>query len=383
MSTGQLHVRVRAYDREQAWAPAYVANELAGTRQAAQRHRHDATLRAAEATAATGDSGDTDRARLRAQAEQAAALADALDARVTELEAVDAARAHWYAHTAETRAAADRARAELSARQVADDPTAIEREVTADEWLDQHRAAVEAEDPHRPITDEHDLTDVIEARESDQRTARRRAHDAKGVNGVDVAAANTDRDNTPDRRHTSQDNAGDLVADATTRRAAPAAPKLAECTRRDNAAHVAPAATEMSDDLPGRRVLDHEPGPAPRDVRQEAADEPVRADGHDPDAVRVPSPRETTDSVRRAHRALAEMKQRQAIEDRRAADEARRRDDELARWNTDDHNAHAADHLGTSTASDHDREHLTEDANNSDATHDLTPVLEVTTADDY
>ena len=49
MSTGQLLVRVRAYEREKTWAPAYVANELAGTRQAADRHRHEATVRRAEA----------------------------------------------------------------------------------------------------------------------------------------------------------------------------------------------------------------------------------------------------------------------------------------------------------------------------------------------
>src|SRR4029453_15807294 len=79
MSTGQLHLRVRAYDREQAWAPAYVANELAGSRQAAQRHRNDATVRAAEATTASDDSN---RSRLQAEAQQAAALAEALDAGV-------------------------------------------------------------------------------------------------------------------------------------------------------------------------------------------------------------------------------------------------------------------------------------------------------------
>ena len=44
MSTGQLRVRIRAYEREKNWAPDYVANQLAGTRQAADKHRHDATL---------------------------------------------------------------------------------------------------------------------------------------------------------------------------------------------------------------------------------------------------------------------------------------------------------------------------------------------------
>ncbi|MGH3629419.1 MAG: MobF family relaxase, partial [Sciscionella sp.] len=35
LSDGQLRVRIRAHQREEAWAPRYVANELAGTRQAA------------------------------------------------------------------------------------------------------------------------------------------------------------------------------------------------------------------------------------------------------------------------------------------------------------------------------------------------------------
>src|SRR5206468_6908837 len=49
MSDGQLRARVRAYQREEAWAPDYVAPELSGTKQAAQRHRSTAQLRAAAA----------------------------------------------------------------------------------------------------------------------------------------------------------------------------------------------------------------------------------------------------------------------------------------------------------------------------------------------
>ena len=52
LSDGQLRTRIRAYEREVTWAPRYVANELAGTRQAAARQRELATLRAAEAVAA-------------------------------------------------------------------------------------------------------------------------------------------------------------------------------------------------------------------------------------------------------------------------------------------------------------------------------------------
>jgi hypothetical protein len=73
MSDGQLRVRVRAYGREEAWAPDYVAPELSGTRQAEQRHRTSAELRAAEAAA----SADAER---RTQLEREAAHTHALAA---------------------------------------------------------------------------------------------------------------------------------------------------------------------------------------------------------------------------------------------------------------------------------------------------------------
>ncbi|MCA1695658.1 MAG: TrwC relaxase, partial [Actinobacteria bacterium] len=43
MSDGQLRMRIRAYEREQLWAPDRVVNELANTRQAATTHRNHAT----------------------------------------------------------------------------------------------------------------------------------------------------------------------------------------------------------------------------------------------------------------------------------------------------------------------------------------------------
>ncbi len=70
MSVGQLRLRVRAYQREQAWAPRYVANELAATHQAAEQHRTTATLRTAEA--ATADEQPT-RDLLKEEAAQATA----------------------------------------------------------------------------------------------------------------------------------------------------------------------------------------------------------------------------------------------------------------------------------------------------------------------
>ncbi len=166
MSDGQLHVRVRAYQREKAWAPRYVANELGGTTQAVAQHRGTAALRAAEAASSTDAEA---RARLQREAADAAALADVLDARAAQLEAADADRAHWLAHTAETRAAADRAGMELSARRAADGRT--DEPVTAEEWLAEHAATQQAEDRHRPIRDDADLADIVTQREIDTRAA--------------------------------------------------------------------------------------------------------------------------------------------------------------------------------------------------------------------
>ena len=337
MSTGQLRVRIRAYDREQAWAPPYVANELAGTRQAADKHRQDAQVRRAEADAATNAGDDTTSAQRQCEAEDATALAAALDARAAELEHADEARAHWYAHTAETRTAADRARAELSVRAAAGAAGSDEQPaVTAEEWLAAHDAAVRAEDPHREITTEHDLADIAATREHDQRTAQPQLAD------TDSSGAHATADETGTARDTAR----------------------AE-----------------------RAVADLEPELAPRDIRQEAADEPDRDDGHNPDNVRVPSSEETAESVRRAQRALAELRHRQAIEEQRAVDEARERDDELARWHTDqpDHNttdvAHEPDGRSAGRSGDLSAGHDAE--TNDDTATDAGPVLEVTFPDDY
>jgi hypothetical protein len=253
MSTGQLRVRIRAYDREKVWAPDHVANQLAGTRQAADKHRHDATLW--DARAAATIEHDT-AARLRDEAAKSAALAKTLDDRASELAEADETRAAWYAHTAETRAAAERAAAELTNRQADQRPEPPP--VTAEEWLAAHDAAVRVEDHYRPITDHHDLTDVAEQRTRDQREA------------------------------------------------GPAQPP------------------------PGSA------GSAPRDIRQEAAEETDAdkraARDRAADAVRVPTADETAESVRRAQRALHELKYRQADDARHAEDEAR---DEASRWQAD------------------------------------------------
>jgi hypothetical protein len=147
LSNGQLRARVRAYDRELAAAPRYVANELAGTRQSAATHQQTAALRRAEADTLT-DPGE--RQRILDEAMQAAALAAVLNARADQLQQIDDARATWLAHTAQTRVQAELSKAELSARDADDDPN---EQVTAAEWKAAHDAAMDEEDAHREISE--------------------------------------------------------------------------------------------------------------------------------------------------------------------------------------------------------------------------------------
>jgi hypothetical protein len=254
MSDGQLRARVRAYQREEAWAPDYVAPELSGTKQAAQRHRSAAELRAAEAAT---ESDEARRAQLEREALHARALADVLDRQATQLEKADEIRAHWYAHTAVTRAAEQRARVELSARGV--DPNADDRDTNAKHWLAAHRADEAAEDQHREITDEHDLSDVAQERE-----AARRVVEPKP--SVDAAETNV------------------------------------------------------------------------ADVRDQAGAERKRKPRTEDNWARVPTADETSESITRAQRALAELEARHAQDERRAHDEARAR--QLTDWH---HRDRAAD----------------------------------------
>ncbi|MCO1658901.1 MobF family relaxase [Pseudonocardia humida] len=179
LTDGQLRVRMRAAAREAACAPRYVANELAGTRQAADTHRQRAALRTAEA-AATADAAE--QTRLHQEAADAVAVAAMLDAQAEQLQQVDDARGEWLATTATTRVNGERAAAELAARHVDEDP---EPAVTAQEWLDAHRADQTVEDRHRPIVDEVEFTDHDTHTRTEPTTIEQMDADAVGY--VDAA----------------------------------------------------------------------------------------------------------------------------------------------------------------------------------------------------
>ncbi|GAY10918.1 MobF family relaxase [Pseudonocardia sp. N23] len=167
LSDGQLRMRARAAEREVPWAPRYVGNELAATRQAGEYHRQTAALCLADADAAVdalmGES-------LRLEAENSLALASALDQRIEQLEGLDAVRSRWLAHTAATRAAGERAQAELALRHA--DDAEPEPQITAEEWLTAHREHQVIEDAHRDVTADYELREeelTVSARPADVR----------------------------------------------------------------------------------------------------------------------------------------------------------------------------------------------------------------------
>jgi hypothetical protein len=215
LSDGQLRVRVRAYEREKAWEPDYVAPELSGTTQAARRHRDTATVREAEASHETDPQR---REQLEREAAEASALADLFELQKTQLDKADEIRGLWYAHTAATRAAADRARDELSSRGI--NPDTDDRAVTAEDWFDAHRADQVVEDPHRAITDEHDLTDVTEQRDQAQREAQPESRDAAETSVPDIreqVAAEPKRGPRIDDNDWTRVPTADQTADSITR----------------------------------------------------------------------------------------------------------------------------------------------------------------------
>ncbi|WP_433503215.1 MobF family relaxase [Pseudonocardia halophobica] len=155
LTDGQLRMRVRAYERETAWAPRWVGDELDQTHQQAAKASADAEIWDAHADAVTDEA---EQEQLRSAAAQARAEAESLAERAAQLEIADQARATWYAHSATTRDRAERARVELGARGV--DLAHPTDQVTAEEWLALHLAEQRDEDQHREIS-EHDVVDDL------------------------------------------------------------------------------------------------------------------------------------------------------------------------------------------------------------------------------
>jgi hypothetical protein len=200
MTEGRLRNRVAAYERELAWAPRYVADELEAAHTALRRHRTDSTVWDARADAET-DPLQAD--QLRAAAETAREQADQLAEQVEQLELADTARAAWWTETAVTRDNAERARLALGLRGI--DLDTPDDRVTAEEWLAAERAARTADDAEREIRDEHDLTDTAEPTPDFHRDDRSEQPDGQ----FDDQAADVVEPSPPDIRHISTADAGE------------------------------------------------------------------------------------------------------------------------------------------------------------------------------
>ncbi|TCN36853.1 conjugative relaxase-like TrwC/TraI family protein [Kribbella orskensis] len=200
-----------------------------------------------------------------------------------------------------------------------------------------------AVDEHREVTDEHELADVAEQRDTDMTLA------IPADEFVEAAPVNdqlASKDAEPDLAANEIPDA-EIVADDNTA-TAQASAEVAEA-----------AEDEAAED---RAVLDNQ---APADIREVAAGEQPVAES---DTPRVPSADETAEAVRRAQRALIEIQHRRAAEERHAAAEAEARAEELARWHTEDTNAEQAN-TATATAADQ-------------AADDHVPVMELGRYDD-
>ncbi|WP_433291537.1 MobF family relaxase [Pseudonocardia sp. CA-142604] len=153
LTNGALRARVRAYERQEVWGPAYVGDQLEQAYRVAQDATADAELWAARAAAATTPE---EAEQLRAASEEARAKAAKAQHDAELLEAVDGVRAEWYEHTAPSREMAERSRTELESRGVdIDDPAG---QVTTYEWLEAERQARQEDDVDRDIVEE-DLAD--------------------------------------------------------------------------------------------------------------------------------------------------------------------------------------------------------------------------------
>ncbi|MBB6571712.1 MobF family relaxase [Kribbella sandramycini] len=294
MSVGQLRVRVAAYRREQNWAPAYVGEELAATRQAAEEAGRRATLLEAEMISAR-DEDTLERAA--AEARQFWALHDSHKAVLEHLEQVDEARSKWLAHTAATKDAANRAVQELKDRGV-DIAAGDSDGQTAAEWLAEQR-----QHDDWTVRDEHDFLDVAQARERDYATAQR---------GDEFVEAELIHDQLPTPDEVAATIDTDDIADA----------EIVDTHEPDT-----------TDNAAGEDDTASTADPDTFDLREATASERRVLEA---DQLHVPTADEAAEAVRRAQRALIEVRYRDQADAARADEDALHREDELARWHHED-----------------------------------------------
>jgi conjugative relaxase-like TrwC/TraI family protein len=338
MSEGLLRAQVAAWEREQTWAPRFVADELDATREALRTEQDNATLWAARAAV---EPDRLERDQLTAAATAAQARAEQLAEQVEELRIADDARSMWLIETAATRDKAESARVALGLRGLDLDHPGDR--VTAQEWIDADTTTKLAADAERVIT-EHDIdpaaldTDAQGADLDDQPVAEQAADDQPAD---DDAPHEQDADSAPADEVAEQDEPEptDLPA-AAEQTATPEPTEAAEAAQDQEPADQPIDDRTVDDQAPDDVPVDEEPlhdeppapdgdlppvqvpdevGPAPVDIRDSSTPEP--SERIDPtERRRVPARDRTAADVARARLAVEEIEQRRAAE--AAADEA-------------------------------------------------------------
>jgi hypothetical protein len=206
LTDGQLLARWVAWQREQAWAPRYVADELAATNERIAARRTDAQVWAARAE--TLD--DEEEAQtLRAEAEKARLEVEELTPRAAILEEADKVRARWYANTAVTRELGVRGKATAEARGIdVDNPGDL---ATTADWLAAQRDERTVEEQHLPVREDDVVEDVLvdeapAVLEVELETA------VPDIRETAVAESNEASDDDPHRHVPTEDDTAQVMA---------------------------------------------------------------------------------------------------------------------------------------------------------------------------
>ncbi|KOV09626.1 hypothetical protein ADK60_40365 [Streptomyces sp. XY431] len=139
-TNAQLRELVDHYEREEAWAPVYVAPQMQATYEAIQKLEREEAQRQISMLEAPDDAT---RERLQAEAEAAAAELAELRSRTDSLEEIHQVRGQWHEHTEETRERAQEARRQLDLRQAVEPELDMEEFAAAEQEVQPEPADAE------------------------------------------------------------------------------------------------------------------------------------------------------------------------------------------------------------------------------------------------
>lgn len=218
----ELYAMRRRYNREETWAPYFVGQELATTREDAAIHRQDAQLWRAEAVTYPDGSAEREQAEVDARtAEQAARLAEA---RAEQLQLIHERRAEWSGSVVAAQTAYEKAGEELERRGLGRDPQRVTEEQPGLFEVLEHGSTTTAGDRNQlelelegeslrrePVTvtrvdvartEDPQLPDTLELTEDpNQRRLFAAEPDSSAIAGAQPLRAEVGADRDPSRQH--------------------------------------------------------------------------------------------------------------------------------------------------------------------------------------